>query len=193
MGVKEHDETLEALSRAEKALRDARDELERSGRGDESDDAVTAFAATVREVLGDRPLSVEAARRAALVAAASEVWSDELGPLLSSSQVRELLGAVSRQRVAELLRGRRLIGLRDSGGRRRFPGFQFADGRPVESLIAAFWAVADGAVDEWTAAAWCVAPDAALDGRSPAQWAVLGGDPDRLARVARQDAARLAQ
>jgi hypothetical protein len=48
---------------------------------------------------------------------------------MTSAQVRELLGDVSRQRVGELLRERRLIGLRDRAGRRRFPAFQFR-GRP---------------------------------------------------------------
>jgi hypothetical protein len=132
-------------------------------------------------------------RRAGLLAAAGHAWENELGPLLTSAQVRELLGDVSRQRVDELLRARRLIGLRDSAGRRRFPSFQFHAGRPLEPLVGAYWTVADGALDDWTAASWCVSPDEALDGRTPAQWALEGRDPARLARIARQDAARLAR
>ncbi len=129
-----------------------------------------------------------------MLAAAGQAWENELGPLLSGSQVRELLGDVSRQRVDELLRSHRLIGLRDSARRRQFPTFQFRDGRPLEPLVAAYWTVAeDGAVSDWTVASWCVAPDKALEGRSPAQWAREGRDSERLARVARQDAARLAQ
>lgn len=193
MGVKEQD-ALEALARAEAALRDARNGLQstlRVRQGDEK--AVAALLETLREVLGDRPLDVKAARRAGLLAAAGQAWEDELGPLLSSGQVRELLGDVSRQRVDELLRAHRLVGLRDESGRRRFPAFQFRDGRPLEPLIAAYWTVAAGAIDEWTAAAWCVAPDDALDGLSPARWATEGRDADRLAHVAGQDAARLAR
>jgi hypothetical protein len=136
---------------------------------------------------------VQAARRAALLAAAEQAWENELGPLLSSAQVRELLGDVSRQRVDELLRAHRLIGLRDSAGRRQFPAFQFNDGRPLEPLVSACWTVADAAVSDWTAASWCVAADEALAGRSPVQWARDGGDPELLARIARQDAVRLAQ
>jgi hypothetical protein len=158
-----------------------------------SEDAVVAFVQTAGELLGDRPLSVEAARRAGMLAAAAQAWENELGPLLSSGQVRELLGDVSRQRVDELLRSRRLIGLRDSAGRRQFPTFQFHDGRPLESLVAAYWNVADGAASDWTAASWCVSPDDTLDGRSPAQWARQRRDADTLARVARQDAARLSR
>jgi hypothetical protein len=208
MAVKDRDDVLEALTRAEDALRDARSELQRSPTGVDStgrsvaelverlgidEAAVVAFLETVGEVLGDRGLSVEAARRAALLAAAGQAWESELGPFLASAQVRELLGDVSRQRVDELLRARRLIGLRDNAGRRRFPTFQFRDGRPLEPLIAAFWTVADGAVDDWTAASWCVAADDALEGRTPVQWAREDGDPDRLVQVARQDAARLAR
>jgi hypothetical protein len=211
MGVKERDDVLEALERAEEALRDARHELERAGApadaAEREDvtvralaerfgvpaDAVMAFVETIRELLGERPLTVQTARRAALLAAAGQAWENELGPLLTSAQVRELLDDVSRQRVDELLRARRLIGLRDSAGRRKFPSFQFAQGRPVEPLVNAFWIVADGAIDDWTAASWCVSADEALEGSTPAQWALEGRDPVRLARVAQQDAARLAQ
>jgi hypothetical protein len=212
MAVKERDDVLEALARAEEALREARSDLERTrasaqrtaeapditvrelaNRFAVSEDALMAFVQTIGELLGERPLSVQAARRAALFAAAGQAWENELGPLLSSAQVRELLGDVSRQRVDELLRARRLIGLRDSAGRRQFPSFQFHEGRPLEPLVAAYWTVADGAVNDWTAASWCVAPDEALEGRSPAQWALEGRDPAPLARIARQDAARLAR
>jgi len=211
MAVKEHEDVLEALARAEEALREARSELERTGvPADHAEDrgvsvrelaerfgidenAVLAFVETIGELLGERPLTVQTARRAALLAAASQAWENELGPLLTSAQVRELLDDVSRQRVDELLRARRLIGLRDTAGRRKFPGFQFHDGRPLEPLVTAYWTVAEGAIDEWTAASWCVSPDEALEGHTPAQWAHDGRDPARLARIARQDAARLAQ
>lgn len=158
-----------------------------------SEDAVMAFVQTVSELLGDKPLTVKDAQRAGILAAAGTSWENELGPLASSADVRQLLGDISRQRVDELLRARRLIGLRDHAGRRQFPLFQFADGQPVDPLIAAYWTVADGAANEWTAASWCVAPDPALQGASPAQWARARRDPDRLLAVARQDAARLAR
>ncbi len=204
MTVKDRDEALAAVARAEEALRRARDELERSGArtltvrdlviGSNIDEAaVVAFVETLRELLGELPLDEKAARRAALLAAAGQAWENELGPLLTSAQVRELLGGVSRQRVDELLQARRLIGPRDESGRRRFPAFQFHDGRPLEPLVAAYWTVAEGTIDEWTAASWCVSPDDALEGRTPAQWALEGRDPARLVRIARQDAARLSQ
>lgn len=218
MGVKEPAELAEAVGRSEAALREAAGHLERTresilelvpdspgitvrelgSRFGVEEEAIVAFVETLGELLEQRPLSVETARRAAMLAAAGQIWENELGPLLSSAQVRALLGQegsrpLSRQRVDELLRARRLIGLLDSSGRRRFPTFQFADGRPLESLIAAYWTVADGVVSDWTAASWCVSSDEALQGRSPVQWAVDGLDHDRLARVARQQGARLAQ
>lgn len=217
MAVKDQEQLAEALERSEAALRAAASDIERTresilelvddspditvrelaGRFGVSEDVVVVFVETLGELLERRPLSVETARRAAMLAAAGQIWEDELGPLLSSAQVRSLLGPssrpLSRQRVDELLRARRLIGLLDSSGRRRFPTFQFADGRPLESLVAAYWTVADGAASDWTAASWCVSSDEALRGRSPVQWAGEGLDPNRLARVAHQQSARLAQ
>jgi len=210
MAVKGPEDAITALSRSEAALREAGSGLQRARealqearaeeltvqelarRSNVSEDALIAFARAVGELLGKRSLSVEAARRAGLLAASAQVWENELGPLLSSAQVRELLGDVSRQRVDELLRTRRLIGLRDGSGRRLFPVFQFQDGRPHHALIDAYWTVAATA-SEWSAASWCVSDDEALEGLSPARWVREGRDPERLAAVARQDAARLAR
>lgn len=154
--------------------------------------ALITFAETAGALMGEKELDPDTARRAALIAVAGQVWEGELAPLLDSSEVRDLLGGVSRQRVDELLRGHRLIGLRDSAGRRRFPAFQFVDGEPVPALVQAFWTVADGALSDWTAAAWCVAPDDSLSGLSPAEWARAGRDAPRLAQIAEQDRTRLA-
>jgi len=155
--------------------------------------ALFAFAETAGELLDGEPLSEADARRAAMVAASRVVWQRELGPLLSGAQVRELLGGVSRQRVDELVRGQRLISLRERSGRRRYPLFQFEDGHPLETIVAAFWIVAETAASDWTAASWCIRSDPALEGRSPAEWARAGKDRERVLQIARQDAARLKQ
>jgi hypothetical protein len=213
MSVKDREKLVEALVRAEESLRAITDELERTKaavqddaaralgptvrelaeRANVSEEAVVAFAETVGALLADRSLTVPSARRAALLAVSEEVWEHELGPLLSSADVRELLGDISRQRVDELLRARRLIGLRDSAGRRRFPAFQFRDGRALEALVAAYWVVADAdaVASDWTAVSWLVSSDQALGGRSPVQWVRDGRDAGRLITVAGQDAARL--
>ena len=201
MTVKDRN-AIAALKRSEAALREARIALEEEGeltvrdlasRHRVSEDALVAFAEAVGELMGDRPISAASARRAGILAAAGEVWASELGPLLTSAQVRTLLGDVSRQRVDELLKAHRLIGILDDGGRRRFPAFQFHDGRPLTPLVEAFWAFDEADVSPWTAASWLVAEDEALDGYSPVRWAREGGDGERLERVARRDAARLAQ
>ena len=213
MGVKDQDQPLEALDQRLEELREltrsleqARDAIVGFVRSDAhtavrdvaeryniSDEALIAFVENAGELLNGKELSVEDARRAGMLAAAGAAWENELGPLLNSGQVRELLGNVSRQRVDELLRSRRLIGMSDRSGRRRFPLFQFRDGRPIETLVAAYWTVANGGADEWTSASWCVAPDPALDGSSPVQWSKADNDAELLLRVARQDAARFAQ
>lgn len=91
----------------------------------------------LHKVLGDRPLSVHAARRAALIVAASTVWEDSVGPLLTGEQARDLL-AVSRQRLAQLAKQGRLIVLEDSAGDRRYPACQFGGaGRPLAALATA--------------------------------------------------------
>jgi hypothetical protein len=213
MAVKYLKEPLAALKDAQAALAEASSSLERVNaslaveREDRatlavselaekfgvSEEALVAFVQTAGELLGGKELSVAAARRAGMIAAARAAWENELGPLLSTAQVRVLLGGVSRQRVNELLRARRLIGMLDSSGRRQFPLFQFHDGRVLETLIAAYSMVADGGLDEWSAASWCVAPDPALEGSSPLTWSRDGNDTDRLLQIARQDAARFAQ
>ena len=216
MPVKEHGRSLESLRDIESALADALREAESTlerrldeilrplldeirrirdliARFEISEDAVIAFLQTISELMGSKPLAVSDARRAGMIAAASTTWRHELGPLLGSADVRTLLGDVSRQRVDELLRSRRLIGPQDSSGRRQFPLFQFEDGQPLDSLVSAYWIVADGAVSEWTAASWCVTPDEALGGMSPVEWTRAGNDRDRLLAIARQDAARLAR
>jgi hypothetical protein len=213
MTVKDREQSREALREAQEQLRRLANNLEQvnaslADRGEDEPgttvrelaerfnlpaEALVAFAQTAGELLAGGSLSVKDAQRAGMLAAAGAAWERELGPLLSSAQVRALLGDVSRQRVDELLRARRLIGMSDRSGRRRYPLFQFFDGRASETLVAAYWTVADGGADEWTAASWCVAPDPALDGRSPLQWSQAGEDPQRLLQIARQDAARFAR
>lgn len=216
MPVKERGPTLESLREIEAAVTDAVREAENSlehkieeivrplleeirrmrdliAKFEVSEDAVVAFLQTISELLGGKPLAVKEARRAGMIAAAGTTWRNEIGPLLTSAEVRTMLGDVSRQRVDELLRSHRLIGPQDSAGRRQFPLFQFEGGQPLDSLVAAFWTVAEGAVSEWTAASWCMAPDEALEGLSPVEWARAGNDPNHLLVVARQDSARLAR
>jgi hypothetical protein len=158
------------------------------------EEAGAAFAETLSEVLGDRPLSVEEARRAALAAAAGTVWEDVVGPLLTSEQAQGLMN-ISRQRLAQLAGQGRLIALEEQSGTRRYPAWQFGrDSRPLAPLVAAHRTlVDDGHMSPWSAASWCVHEHRELAGRSPRDWSAAGEDADRLALIARRDAARSAR
>jgi hypothetical protein len=139
-----------------------------------------------------RPVETEAARRAALQAAAELVWEHTLGPLLTGQQARELLGGVSRQRLDLLVEAGRIITLGERTGARRFPAWQFQDGQVLDALVAAHGQFVEVGESPWEGAACCVNGHSELDGQSPIEWAVGGGAPDRLALVARRDASRLA-
>jgi hypothetical protein len=98
MGVKETEGVVEALDRAGEALRAAASDLDRTKASlleadssgltvselakkfNVSEDAVVAFLETARELLGERSMSVQAARRGALLAVSEEAWENELGP-----------------------------------------------------------------------------------------------------------------
>ena len=123
-------QTLRAENESREALTEGLTVRELADRVGLTEDVVLEFAQAAGEILGERPMSPQMARRAALLAAAEQVWEGELGPLLTSRQVRGLLGNVSRQRVDELLRARRLIGLRDSGGSIAIVGAPLRGERP---------------------------------------------------------------
>jgi hypothetical protein len=152
------------------------------------------FADELRTLLGDAPPDPGAVRRAARLAVADQAWSQRLGSLLETRDVMELLD-VSKQRVSALARDRRLIAL-PQGGRQRFPAWQFAASDPQdrECLAAAHRQLVDvGAVSPWTAASWFQQVHPELEGRDPVTYLRMGGDRDRLLRVAGRDADRLAQ
>jgi hypothetical protein len=144
--------------------------------------------------LGEHPSLRELGTPAAVSAAAFTGWEDAVGPLLSFSHTRALLG-VSRERLDELVNEGSVVALQERSGARRYPAWQFDDsGRPLVALAAAHWTLVDaGRLSPWTAASWCIHPHAELDGRSPRDWARAGDDSDRLADVARRDATRAAQ
>lgn len=164
----------------------------RQHRGPVTHEALAAFVGAVEEIAGEKGISVEAARRGGLLAAATTAWEDALGPQLDTTHVRELLGGVSKQRINELLQQHRLIGMKASNARWQFPAFQFADGRlPVAKLAEAFWQLSTRAVDPWSAASWCVSPNPQLDGRTPAEVATT--DAELVAAVGERDADRLSR
>lgn len=190
--VRAVDEALERVREAERTLTLAAQEAHTA---DVHAEATAAFAQTLQDVLGDRALAAGAARRAALSAAAATVWEDTVGPLLSGTQARELLGGVSRQRLDQLVKSGKVIVLEERSGSRRYPAWQFdVAGRPLAALVAAHGVlVREGALSPWTAASWCVHGHPELGGSSPRAWTRDAGDPERLASVASRDAARAAR
>lgn len=115
-----------------------------------------------------------------------EDWERVLGPLLDSRRTSELLGGSPEDLEP------RPLGLADAAGQLWYPAYQFEAGKLLEPVVHAVRTVAARTLSPWTAAAWAVAPDTALEGLSPVDWVKKGGDPARLARIARHDAARLA-
>ena len=88
MSVKDREAAIEALREVNGVVDRAREVLEADAaisaltrRGAVDMEALAAFAEAAAEVLGDEPLSVPAARRAGLLAAAGHAWENELGPL----------------------------------------------------------------------------------------------------------------
>jgi hypothetical protein len=202
MPVKDTRDPRDALEDVRRQLHEAQAGLERSLKKTEASIKraienfqpwVEAFAETVRRLMGDAELSPEAARRGALLAVSEAVWGQQLGPTLSSADVGEILGGVTRQRVSELVREHRLIALQERSGRIQFPAMQFSNGQPLRPLVQAFWILVDAPIERWTAAAWCVSAHDGLDDLTPAEWARQSKDSERLLLVARRDAARLAQ
>jgi hypothetical protein len=182
----------------ETTLEQLREAVERAGEQFKAlglyEEAGAVFVDTLHEVMGDRPLPPDAARRAALIAAAGTAWEDAVGPLLTSQQARELLRVNSRQRLDQLTRSGRLLVLERSG-QKVYPAWQFGeDGRPLEALVDAHQTlVSEGHMSPWSAASWCVHEHPELDGRSPRDWAADHEDPEHLRLAADHDAARAAQ
>jgi hypothetical protein len=110
-------------------------------------------------------------RRAALLATADVVWHKQLGPLLSSKQVRELMGRGTRQSVNELARRNRLLALPQSDGNLAFPVFQFgASGSRLPGLESILDEFAEAVETPYTVASWFVTPEPLLENRTPADW-----------------------
>jgi hypothetical protein len=176
-------------------MKDAVVKLERLREEVHANNAGAEFARTLEQVLGDRELPEGLARRAALWSAAATTWPDEVGPMLDSSQARQLLGAVSRQRLGQLIKQKRVIVLEQRSGERQFPAWQFDEsGHPRAALVAAHRQLVEvGHMSPWSAASWCTQPHPELNQLAPRKWAAEGRDDGQLRLVAQRDAARAAQ
>ena len=87
-------------------------------------------------------------------------FGDAIGPVYTTAQVRELLGA-SRQAISDRVYRGRLLALRTANGRLVYPTFQF-DGDGVRDGIATILQSVGPVEDPWALAAWMRAQQPAL-------------------------------
>lgn len=130
-------------------------------------------------------------RRAALLAASELLWGRELGPMVNTSQVSELLSC-SRQAVNERVHRHTLLALPAPTGY-AFPLFQFTgSGRPVAGVSEVIRALSDAVETPQTIAAWLVAPEPELGGDAPIE-VLKRGEIEPAVTAAERYAARLRQ
>jgi hypothetical protein len=117
----------------------------------------------------------------------------EFGPFYRPVDVASWLGE-SRQSIHKKVKGRTLLGARDSEGGVCLPVWQFRDdGTVVPHLRKVVDILAAGTSNPWTWIQWLAVPDAQTG--VPAWQSLDTGAPDQIdavAREARQDAARWA-
>ena len=140
--------------------------------------------------LGKDP--AELGRRAALLVMSESRWSQHLGSLLETDEVRTLLGVTTRQAVSDLARRGKLLVLDAAGGRKIYPAFQFSSaGRPYPEIAKILKAFSGAADSSYTIASWMVSPNPLLDQKTPAEWMRARGDTELLLEAARRSAAPL--
>ena len=130
-------------------------------------------------------------RRAALLAVAGTVWRRHLGPLLTTSQVAELLGVRTRQAVNDRVKRHRILALPGRERELTYPAFQFGrDGKPYRAMAPVLGALASARLAPHTIASWFVTPQDDLEDATPAGWMAENQPVDRLVTAARHTAAR---
>ena len=139
--------------------------------------------------------AVEYGRTAARQAVAPALWRMLAGEVLSTEQVRELLG-VSRQALNKRVTKGTLLGL--PGERTTlFPAWQFdASGevRPAVSVVLREFRDRLGDdVDPRIVLSWASARQPELEGEAPADWIRADGDTAALKRAAERAAEALAR
>jgi hypothetical protein len=155
--------------------------------------AAEAFSRTLAEIgVDEREVDAEAlGRRGALLAASELVWGRQIGRMLSSREVTELLD-VSRQAVHERTQRGSLLAVRGTDGGILYPAFQFGpNGQPLPGLSEAVRTLAPVVETTYTIAAWFTSPEPELGGATPSDWLRNRGDPDAVVEQARREAARL--
>jgi len=121
------------------------------------------------------------------------VWRAFLGPLLSQTEVQDLIGAASAQDVDALVQERRLLALPTHEGDVVYPAFQFrADGSPYPVIRRVIEILGPVVESPYMIASWLKSRKADLGGRTPIDWLEMGKDPRRVVTEARLSASHLA-
>ncbi len=120
------------------------------------------------------------------------VWRAFLGPLLSQTEVQQLIGADSANEVDALVAEQRLLALPTHEGDVVYPAFQFrADGSPYPVVGRVIEILGPVAVTPYTIASWLMSPKPYFRGTSPIHWLEMGRDPRRVVAEARLAAAHM--
>jgi hypothetical protein len=154
--------------------------------------AAEAFEAALSELgIDDRELDAERfGRRAALLAASELLWEREVGPLVTTSQLQDLLRS-SRQAINERVRNHRILALPREKGNYVYPLWQFGpSSQPLPGIAEIVRLFAEVVETTWTIASWLVAKEPELDGRAPIEALRRGETGDAFA-AARHYAERL--
>lgn len=160
--------------------------------------AAAAFDETLAELgfnehdpeIGD-PRSL--GRRAALFAVAGTLWGRHLGPLLTTTQVAELLGVSTRQAVSDRVKRHRILALPAGERDLAYPAFQFSESgkrKPYPAMPPVLEVLSPAGLSPHTIASWFVTPQRDLDDATPVEWMAERRDVDRLLTAARRTAAR---
>jgi hypothetical protein len=92
-------------------------------------------------------------------------WSEIVGSVFTTDQVRSLLGSTSRQAVHDRVLRHTLLCLKTRDGHRVYPTYQFVSRDVVGGLSDVLTRVA-GTIDDWTLASWLRTPQVTLGGAS---------------------------
>lgn len=123
----------------------------------------------------DEPESL--GERAGLAAAATAVWTEEVGPFLDTDGVRRILGGVTKQAVSERVRSGRLLALRTGSGRLVYPLWQFLEGELLPGLPEVLGTAgyeAQRPSTGWTIASWLATEDPDLGNETPRELLAAG-------------------
>lgn len=135
------------------------------------DRAALAFRERLAELVASYGLPAEEpeplGERASLDAAATAVWTEQVGPFLDTEGVSKVLDGVSRQAVSQRVRAGRLLALRTANGRLVYPLWQFRLGALLPGLpevLSAAGLDAERPTTGWTIASWLATEDPELGG-----------------------------